>query len=117
MAYGLWLTLDQKRWFREDFSSDNALTGTIYTDKNKTTAKDLTGYTITIRMNKPKAFGDFFNKTGSIVTATNGTFKYNLSAGEIPPRSVYYVKVEITKSGVRESTLNREELYILEGPA
>ncbi len=116
MAYVLYLALDQARWFRGDFSSDNPLTGTIYTDVNNQSAKNLTGYAIQIRMHRPIHFGDFFNKTGSIVVAGDGTFSYNLQQGETPPRGIYYVKVEITKSGVVESTLNREELHILGGP-
>ena len=116
MAYGLYLALDQSRWFRGDFSTDNALTGTIYTDVNETTVKDLTGYTLTIRMHRPLHFGDWFGKTASIVIAANGTWKYNLVQGDTPPRGIFYVKLELTKSGVQESTINREELEILGGP-
>ena len=116
MAYGLFLTLDQNRWFREDFSSDNKLTGTIFTDVNKTTAKNLTGFTLTIRMNRPKAFGDFFNKTASIEVAASGTWSFAIGTGEIPPRGIYFVKLELSKAGARESTLNRVELHVVEGP-
>lgn len=117
MVYGLYLTLDQDQWFRGDFSSDSLLTGTIYTDVNRTVAKNLTGYTLKIRMYRPKHFGDFFGKAGTIVTAANGTWSYAMQRGEIPPRGIFYVKLEIAKSGVVESTLNRVELHILEGPS
>jgi len=117
MAYGLYLTLDQDQWFRGDFSSDNKLTGTIYTDINQQTAKNLTGYTLTIRLHRPKHFGDFFNKSADIVVAGSGTWSRAIQAGEMPPRGIYYVKLEIAKSGVVESTLNRSELHILEGPS
>jgi len=116
LVYGLYLNLDQNRWFRGDFSSDNALTGTIYTDVNQTTAKNLTGFAIQIRMHRPLHFGDFFNKPGTIVVAADGTFKRNLLQGETPPRGIYYVKAELSKSGVVESTINRVELHILGGP-
>jgi len=116
MAYGLYLTLDQTRWFRGDFSSDNALTGTIYTDVNKTSVKDLTGYTLKVRMHRPLHFGDWFNKAASIVVAASGTWSYNLVQGDTPPRGIYYVKLELAKSGVIESTINRVELEILGGP-
>jgi len=116
MAYGIFLALDQTRWFRGDFSSDNALTGTIFTDVNQTTAKNLTGFAIQIRMHRPIHFGDFFNQTASIVTAADGTFEYFLNQNETPPRGIYYVKIEISKSGVVESTINRVELQILGGP-
>lgn len=116
MAYGLYLTLDQDQWFRGDFSATNKLTGTIYSNINRTTAKNLTGYTLNIRFHRPKHFGDFFNKEATIVTAGDGTWSYAVGEGEIPPRGIYHVKLEIKKSGDRESTLNRVELHILEGP-
>ena len=116
MAYGLWLALGQSRIYRGDFSATNKLTGTIYTDKNLTTAKNLTGYTITVRIHRKGHYGDFFNKTADIVTAGDGTWSYAIGNGELPPRGIYWVKVEISKSGDKESTLNRVELHILEGP-
>lgn len=120
MAYGLWLSLDQDRFFRNNFSSTNPLTGTIYTDINQTTAKNLTGYTITIRMSRPNGpgrFSDFVNKTATIVVAANGTWSLALGSGETPHRGIYYVTAELTKTGDRESTLNRVEFHILEGPS
>jgi len=116
VVYGLWLALDQSRIYRGDFSSENKLTGTIYTDINQVTAKNLTGYTITIRMHRPIHFGDFFNNDATIVVAGNGTWSYALTDGDTPPRGIYYVKAEIKKSGVVESTLNRVEMHILGGP-
>lgn len=117
MAYGLYLKLDQKEWYRNDFSATNALTGTLYTDIQQVTPKTLTGYTIKIRMSKGRSWGDRFNKTGSIVSATAGTFSYNIAVGEIPPPGLYKVAVQLTKSGDQETTLNRQELYIIEGPS
>jgi len=116
MVYGLYLTLDQSQWFRGDFSATNKLTGTIYTDINRQTAKNLTGYTLAIRLHRPKHFGDYFNKSADIVVAANGTWARAIQAGEMPPRGIYYVKLEISKTGDTESTLNRQELHILEGP-
>ena len=117
MAYGLYLTLDQQEWYRGDYSSENKLTGTIYTDKNRTVPKNLTGYTITIRLFKPRTIGDRFNKTASIVTAASGTFAYAVGEGEMPIFGLYECVVELSKSGVKESTLNHVELQVLEGPA
>ena len=34
----------------------------------------------------------------------------------MPPPGIYNVKIELSKSGARESTLNRQELMIIEGP-
>lgn len=115
MAYGLFLALDQDRWYRGDFSSESKLTGTIYTDKNRTQKKNLTGYTITIRLHKPSTIGDRFGKVASIVSATNGTWSYAVADGEMPVFGLYECKAELTKSGVKESTLNRVEFSVLEG--
>ena len=117
MAYGLYLTLDQEQWYRGDFSSESKITGTLYTDKNRTVAKNLTGYTITIRLFKSRTIGDRFNKTASIVSASAGTFDYAVGQGEMPIFGLYEVVVTLTKSGVQESTLNHVELQILEGPS
>ena len=120
MAYGLWMSLDQTRWYRNNFSATNPLTGTIYTDINQTTAKNLTGYAITVRLSKttgPGRFSDFLNKAATIVVAANGTWSLALTSGDTPQRGLYYVTCELTKSGDQESTLNRVELFMLQGPA
>ena len=101
MAYGLYLSLDQTRWYRGDYSADSKLTGTIYTDKNKTKAKNLTGYTVKIRVFKPRRFGDRFNKTATIVSASNGTWSYAVQDGEMPVFGLYEVKAEISKADAR----------------
>ena len=116
MAYGSFLKLDQSRVYTGDYSSDAFLTGTIYTDSILSTAKTLTNYTLKVRMHKPGSSGDSFNKTATIVTAASGTWKYLVATGDLPPFGIYYVKVEISSSGVLESTLNRVELYVLQGP-
>lgn len=117
MAYGLYLTLDQEHWYRGDFSSESKMTGTIFTNKNKTAKKDLSGYTVTIRLFKSRTIGDRFNKQATIVSAANGTFEYAVGEGEMPIFGLYEVVVTLTKSGVQESTLNHVELQVLEGPA
>ena len=118
MAYGLFLSLDQDKWFRNDFSTENKLTGTIYSDINQVTAKDITGYTVKVKMfteRSPKL--ERFNKTASAVVAANGTWSYAVADGEMPTPGLYKVKVELTKSGVQESSLNRVELLIIDGTA
>ena len=117
MAYGLYLSLDQTRWFRSDFSSENKLTGTVYTDINQQTAKDLTGYTVNLRLSRPRTLGARLEKTADIVVAANGTWSYAVGEGEMPPRGIYWTTIDLTKSGVSESTLNRVELHVLEGPS
>lgn len=117
MAYGLWLDLDQDKWFRDNFSSENKLTGTIYTNEQMTIVKDLTGYALTVRMWRDRAWGDRFGKDATIVSATGGTFSYAVGEGEIPPPGIYKVSLELTKAGVKESTLNRQELFVKIGPS
>lgn len=119
MAYGLYLSLDQSVWFRNNFSATNKLTGTIYADINQTSAKNLTGYTIKIRMHDAtrRGFADFFNKTATITVAANGTWEYAMASGDAPHAGLYYVTAEISKSGDQESTLNDVELLIKEGPS
>ena len=117
MVYGLYLLLDQDKWFRNDFSSDDKLTGTIYTNKSYTVVKDLTGYTLIVRMWRDRAWGDRFNKTASIVSATAGTFSYAVAQGDMPPPGIYKVSIELAKSGTKESTLNRQELFVKIGPS
>lgn len=117
MAYGLWLVLDQDKWYRNDFSSENKLTGTIYSNKQLTVKKDLTGYTITIRMHLGHRLGDRFGKEATIVSASDGTWEYAVGRAEMPPPNIYRVKAELTKSGVQESTINPVEILVVEGPA
>lgn len=117
MAYGLYLTVDQPKWYRDDYSDSNKLTGTIYSNKQKTVKANLTGYTLVIRLYKGNRWGDHFGKTASIVSATNGTWEYAVNENEMPPPGIYNVKLELTQSGRRESTLNRQELLVLEGPS
>lgn len=117
MAYGAFLVLDQDKWFRNDFSADNKLTGTIYSDINQVTALDLTGFTVTIKMWRQNRIGERFDKQASIVVAANGTWEYAVNQGEMPPSGLYLVKIELSKSGAQESTLNRVELLVIRGPA
>ena len=115
MAYGFFLVLDQKQWYRDDFSDTNKLTGTIYTNKQLTVKANLTGYTLKVRMMRYGRWGDHFGKTASIVSATAGTWSYAVQETDMPPPSIYNVKIELTQSGRQESTLNRQELFVLEG--
>lgn len=115
MAYGIYLAVDQDRWFYGDFSSENKLTGTIYTDKNLSQKKNLSGYTVKIKMFTPRTIGARFDKTATIVSASGGTWEYAVQEGEMPIFGMYLVKAELTKSGVRESTLNHVEFQVLEG--
>ena len=117
MTYGIYHIIDQLKWYRDDYSDTNKLTGTLYSNKNRTVKFNLTGYTIKVRLYKGNRWGDYFGKTASIVTAADGTWSYAVGENEIPPPGIYNVKIELSKSGERMSSLNRQELLILEGPS
>ena len=117
MAYGAYLTLDQSKWAYGDFSDTNKLTGTIYSDKDKTAALSLTGYTLTVRFYKSNwNNSDYLNKEATIVSAANGTWSYAPATGEMPGVGRYKVKIELSKSGERMSTLNDQYIMIRGGP-
>ena len=67
MAYGIYLKLDQTQWREFDYSSEDKLTGIIYTDKDLTTPKNLSGYTVKLRISKRWHIHDRFGKTADIV--------------------------------------------------
>ena len=117
MAYGIYNVLDQDQWYRDDYSSSSKLTGTIYTNKSLTIKKNLTGKTIKIRMTRNNRWGDHFDKSGTIVTAADGTWSYAVAINEMPPPGIYNIIIELTESGMKETTLNRTELHVLEGAA
>ena len=79
------------------------------------TKKNLSGYTVKIKMFTPRTIGARFDKTATIVSASGGTWEYAVQEGEMPIFGMYLVKAELTKSGVRESTLNHVEFQVLEG--
>ena len=116
MTYGVYLTIDQKRWARGDYSSSNKLTGTIYSDAAKTTAYSLSGYTLTIRIFKRWTSGDLFNKTADIVNAANGTWSYAVASSDMPTTGLYLIEVELSKSGEIMSTFP-QEFHIVQGPS
>lgn len=116
MTYGVYLALDQTRWKRYDYSSDSYLTGTLYSDKAKTTAFDLTGYTLKVRMYKRWRNFDYFNKTATIVTAASGTWRYAVAQNEMVTPGFYLVEIELSKSGTVMSSFPAE-IEVMESPS
>jgi len=116
MAYGAYCKLDQTRWVRGNYSSSNKLTGTIYSDKLKTSAFNLTGYTLKVRIFKRWYNHDYFNKTADIVVAASGTWSYAVAQHEMPTTpGVYLLSIELSKSGEVMNTFP-EEFTIVEMP-
>ena len=118
MVYGIYLTLDQLKWKQSDFSDTNLLTGTIWSDKDRSVAFNLTGYTIRIRVFRRFGGGDGFDKLADIVTAASGTWSRKVAESEMvgPSNRPYLVEAEISKTGEVMSTLNIVEFWVLEAP-
>lgn len=68
-------------------------------------AFDLTDYTVTLKVwtqSKPAAL--IVDAAGSIVSATDGTCRYLVTASDFTIAGEYYFEVELTKTGVIIST-------------
>lgn len=116
MALGHYVILDQTVLFNANFSSSLKLTGTCYSDINKTVALDLTSYTLTLRLYKEDGYVDYFNQACTIVTAASGTWSLAVTTGTLPVAGIYLVDLSLTKSGTQISNLNRVEMLIQRGP-
>lgn len=117
MSLGVYLKLDQKILYNANFSSGSKITGTIYSDESLSTAKNLTDYTLTLRMFRRGHYADYFNRVATITTAASGTWSYAVAQSEMPPEGLYLVILELTKSGDMISTLNDVEILIKQGPS
>ena len=118
MVLGIYLKLDQSVLYNSDYSSDSSLkfTGTVYSDKYLSSAFDLTGYTLTLRLYRENATSDRFNQACTITVAASGTFYINIAQSTLPTDGIYLAKMELSKSGTVVSTLNRVEIMIKRGP-
>lgn len=118
MPLGVYLTLDQSVIYNENFSdvSGFRITGTLYSDIDKTVAFDLTGYTIKLRLVKDNAKSDNFNQTCTITVAASGTFYLQVTENTLPTAGLYLAHVELTKSGSKVTSLNRQEVLVKRGP-
>ena len=118
MTLGVYLTLDQTTLYNGDYSdvSGFKLTGTVYSDINKTTAFNLTGYTLTLQFFRSGGFSDYLAQTCTITVAASGTFYLSLTDGALPFAGLYEAKIELTKSGTKVRSLNRVEILIESGP-
>ena len=117
MTLGYFLTLDQLVLFNSNFSDSLKITGTCYSNKNKSTAFDLTGYTLTLRFFRDGGTTDHYNKTVDIVTAASGTWSEAVTSGTLPFEGLYLIDLVLTKSGTQISNLNRVEVLIKRGPS
>ena len=118
MPLGIYITLDQSIIYNDNFSdvSGQKLTGTIYSDIDKTTAFNLTGYTIKLRLSQENAKSDNFNQTCTITVAASGTFYLSVTENTLPTAGLYLATIELTKSGSKITSLNRTEILVKRGP-
>lgn len=118
MVLGVFLSLDQTVLFNTDFSDVSGLkiTGTICSDKNKTSAFNITGYTVTLRLFKDGSRSDRLNQECTATVAASGTFYLSLTENKMPTDGIYLAKVTLAKSGTSVSSLNRVEVLIKRGP-
>lgn len=79
-------------------------------------AYDLTNYTVTLKVWKPGVPGTLILEEACTVdVAASGTCHYTVQAGDFDSRAKYKMELELTKSGVIESTQNYD-LEIEESP-
>ena len=71
-------------------------------------AYDLTGYTITLKVWRKDVPGLLMSGNCAIVVAASGTCRYSVVAGVFNKAGTYQAELELTKSGVVESTRNFE---------
>ena len=118
MTLGIYLTLDQTIIYNENFSdvSGFRITGTVYSDINKTTAFNLSGYTLKLRLSQENGKSDNLNKECTITVATSGTFYLAATENSLPIAGLYLANMELTKSGSKITSLNRTEVLVKRGP-
>lgn len=111
MAYGLYNTLDVTYFRSGDYSDADGITGTIYTDKARSSAKNLTGYTLTLFIYDRLSRQTMVQETASIVVAGNGTWRYYFTSSvPVPVEGVYDVEIELKNSTEIISTYPEEIL-------
>lgn len=107
----LYCKLDSSTWNEFDYDDTNGITGTIYTDRALSSAKNLTGFTLNIRLFRRWRSVARLDKEATIVTAASGTWKYLPTDGAMPRAGVYLLEIQLTKSGIQKST-KPVEFYI-----
>jgi hypothetical protein len=114
MPLGIYLTLDQTVLFNKNYSdvSGFKVTGTIYSDVSKTSAFNITGYTLTLRLFKEGGSTDYFDQACTATVAASGTWYISVTENTLPPKGFYLAVMELSKSGTVVSSLNRVEVLI-----
>lgn len=97
--------LDTEIWLKGNFTTTtgNGISGTIYTEPKMVNVKNLTNYTLKIRLYDQDKF-EVFSDDVSILIAASGTWEYLPAFGKLNFDFIGEVEVELTK------TDNTEEL-------
>lgn len=96
----LFSRLNQEVWTIGNYTENTGqgLSGTVFTESKEVNAKDLSGYTLKIRLydqNQREVFSDDVD----ILVAANGTWEYLPDAGNLNFHFIGELEVELTKSG------------------
>jgi len=80
-------------------------------DEDTGAVKDISGYTITLKVWDIKGSSLAFSDTCAITDGPNGVCTYTLKAADTDTEGTYYAELEMTKTGVIEDT-ETFEIYI-----
>jgi hypothetical protein len=99
----LYLKMDQKTWAQGDFtdSATYDLTGTVYDENTFTTARDISGFTGTLRLINQD--GDtVFSTTENLTLGADGTILIKFAQGKTPSaQGTHKIRLRLEVSGTR----------------
>lgn len=99
----LYLQMDQKTWAQGDFtdSATYDLTGTVYDENTFTTARDISGFTGTLRLINQD--GDtVFSTTENLTLGADGTILIKFAQGKTPSvQGTHKIRLRLEVSGTR----------------
>jgi hypothetical protein len=113
--YPLYLKLDNNIFVYGNYGASVVISGTVYSDRDLTSAVDLTGFTPIIRIHEMFSLVDKFGKTATITpdqTGSKGKFSYTTLLGDmtISP-GVYECNLNLSKTGT--DSLDTEPVKII----
>ena len=99
----LYLKMDQKTWATGDFTNSATydLSGTVYDENTLTTARNISGFTGTLRLIDQD--GDsVFTTTENLTLGSDGTILIKFASGKTPVlQGIFKVRLRLEVSGTR----------------
>ena len=99
----LYLKMDQKTWASGDFTNSTTydLSGTVYDNNTLATARDISGFTGTLRLIDQD--GDsVFSTTENLTLGSDGTILIKFAEGKTPTsQGIFKVRLRLEVSGTR----------------